>query len=74
MTVHDCYGVLAPDTEISAKLLREAFCEIYSKPVLENWTEDVLALIDKNKYELPELPDFGSLDIQGIKESKYFFN
>lgn len=70
MTVHDCYGTLAPDTELSAKLLREAFVEIYRQPILEKFTMDVLG-------ELPEdlkLPDKGQLDIEDVLDSSYFFN
>lgn len=71
MTVHDCYGTLAPDTDKSAKLLREAFVEVYRQPILENFTEDVLMGIDE---EPPELPDIGKLDIEDVLKSEYFFN
>lgn len=74
MTVHDCYGVLAPDTDISAKLLREAFVEIYRQPILENFTEDVLTELEVNETDLPEIPKKGSLDIEGVLQSEYFFN
>ena len=73
MTVHDCYGTLAPDTDMSAKLLREAFVEIYRQPILENFTSDVLAEIDEN-IEIPALPDKGELDIEEVLMSSYFFN
>lgn len=72
MTVHDCYGTLAADTQKSAELLREAFVEIYRQPILENFTEDVLMGIDAE--ELPELPERGNLDIEDILKSSYFFN
>lgn len=74
MTVHDCYGTLAPDTTMSAKLLREAFVEIYRQPILENFTEDVLSGLELNEEEIPEIPEKGSLDIEEVLNSDYFFN
>ena len=73
MTVHDCYGTLAPDTEMSAKLLREAFVEIYKQPILENFVEDIKVLIPE-EIELPDLPEKGELEIEEVLESGYFFN
>lgn len=74
MTVHDCYGTLAPDTTMSAKLLRDAFVEIYRQPILENFTEDVLSGLEINEEEIPEIPEKGSLDIEEVLNSDYFFN
>lgn len=74
MTVHDCYGTLAADTEQSAKLLREAFVEIYKQPILDNFVTDVLSDVDINKYTLPERPEDGDLDVEEVLKSEYFFN
>ena len=74
MTVHDCYGTYAGDTEMSAKLLRESFVEIYRQPILENFTQDVLSQVEVNEDDLPKLPATGSLDIEDVLQSKYFFN
>ena len=73
MSVHDCYGTHASDTEQSARFLREAFVEIYRQPILENFTEDVAQVLDEN-IELPELPEKGELDIEEVLASSYFFN
>lgn len=73
MSVHDCYATLAPDTEKSAQLLREAFVEVYSHPVLENFEADMIEHL-KNVTELPEKPQEGRLDIQEVLNSGYFFN
>lgn len=73
MSVHDCYGTHASDTEQSARFLREAFVEIYRQPILENFTEDVAQVLDEN-IELPELPEKGELDIEEVLNSEYFFN
>ena len=74
MTVHDCYGTYASDTETSAKLLREAFVEIYRQPILENFTEDVLEGLNIKNEDKPEIPKYGELDIEEVLRSEYFFN
>ena len=74
MSVHDCYGTHASDTEESAKLLREAFVEIYKQPILEQFTEDVLLLANIENIDIPELPESGGLDIESVLRSDYFFN
>lgn len=68
MTVHDCYGVHAADTETSARLLREAFVEIYRHPILEYFKQD---LIGETEVEEPQK---GDLDIEEVLKSEYFFN
>lgn len=73
MSVHDCYGTLAPDCDKSAQFLREAFVEIYRQPILENFTEDVTQVLEED-VELPEMPKKGSLDIEEVLKSDYFFN
>ena len=72
MTVHDCYGTHAADTELSAKLLREAFVEIYRDPILDNFTADVLG--EECEFDYPTPPAIGNLDIEEVLKSKYFFN
>lgn len=74
MSVHDCYGTHASDTEKSAKFLREAFVEIYKQPILEQFTEDVLLLANIENIDIPELPESGGLDIESVLRSDYFFN
>ena len=77
MTVHDCYGTHATDTEISAKLLREAFVEIYRLPILDCFTQDILkefTTAEQDKIQLPEQPEIGNLNIEDVLESSYFFN
>ncbi len=73
MSVHDCYGVLAADTEISARLLREAFVEIYERPLLDDFVYDVSESV-QTKEELPKQPNKGLLDVKEVLKSNYFFN
>lgn len=74
MTIHDCYGTLASDTTMSAKLLREAFVEIYQQPVLKKFTSNILSEIEKKTEELPQIPQKGTLQIEDVLTSDYFFN
>ena len=77
MTVHDCYGTYATDTDISARLLREAFVEIYRLPILDYFTQDILSEFteaEQQKIQLPEKPEVGNLDIEEVLNSSYFFN
>lgn len=74
MCVHDCYATHATDTETSARLLREAFTEIYSQPILENFISDIKKSLPDEELDLPELPQFGDLEIEDVKSSRYFFN
>lgn len=73
MSVHDCYGVLAPDTEKSAKLLREAFVEIYQRPILDDFRADLTDDLPDTE-ELPPRPQEGDLRIEEVMKSNYFFN
>ena len=70
MTIHDCYGTLASDTDVSSKFLREAFVEIYQHSVLENFTKDILG----DEKNISKMPEKGTLDINNVLESTYFFN
>lgn len=72
MTVHDCYGTHAADTEKSARILREAFVEVYRLPILEYFKQDLIG--DTDIKELPEMPEQGELDIEEVLNSEYFFN
>ena len=74
MTVHDCYGTHACDTDLSARFLREAFVETYRQPVLKNFTQDILSNVKVDENEIPKLPLTGSLDIENVLTSNYFFN
>lgn len=74
--VHDSYGVLASDMEMSQKLLRQSFYEIYSTyNVLGKFVEDITSdLTQEEKEKIPPLPEFYNLDLKEVLESKYFFS
>jgi len=71
-SVHDSYWTHACDTPVLAEALRAAFIELYSLPILE----DLRASLQKrySGIRFPELPERGSLDIESVWESPYFFH
>ena len=73
--VHDSFGTTAGDVEMLNKSLREAFIDMFSNhDVLAKFREDVeKQLPDKLKAKLPEVPSKGDLDINKLRESKFFF-
>lgn len=76
MAVHDCYGTLAPDTATSARILRESFVDIYKQPILEQFTQDVLDIVQEEikPEDIPTIPERGDLEIESVLDSNYFFN
>ena len=72
--VHDSYGTLASDMDTMAACLREAFVELYQTDVLQDFRESILAgLSAKRQKEVPPCPPKGTLDLNAVKDSVYFF-
>ena len=68
--IHDSYGTHANKTPMLAKLLREAFVDIYVKnDVLGDFRKAALEVLD----EVPEPPEQGNLNIYEVLHSPYFF-
>ena len=68
--IHDSYGTHANKTPMLAKLLREAFVDIYVKnDVLGDFRKAALEVLD----EVPEPPEQGNLNIYEVLNSPYFF-
>ena len=66
--IHDDFGTHAADTARLGEIIRETFVDLYEKH------DPLKALAEQyEEYELPELPVYGSLDIQSVKQSEYFF-
>ena len=70
--VHDSYGVHACHVDLMNRLLREEFVRIYRKPVLGQFlAEQRFANPD---VDLDDSPKQGSLDVEAILRSSYFFS
>lgn len=75
--IHDSFGVHACDTGLLNAVLREAFVEQYAAPVLENFRDYIAEQLEAVDPEavalLPPLPAPGSLDLDAVKDSEFFF-
>jgi DNA-directed RNA polymerase len=72
--IHDSYGCHAGRAALLRDNLRDAFVAQYSEPVLEKFREALLEQLPEDlRHELPELPPMGTLDLELVKKSEYFF-
>jgi len=72
--IHDSYGVHAGNAARLRDNLRDAFVDQYSAPVLEQFRDQLAEqLPEELRGELPSLPPMGSLDINLVRKSEYFF-
>ena len=72
-TVHDCFGVLCCDAIEMNKCIREAFVNMYEKPVLENFRDEIAKMLSpKNRLKIPPIPTKGNLDLNLVLESVFF--
>lgn len=72
--VHDSYGTLAADTEVSACCIREVFVRMYQDDILANFRMELLELLsEKHAQKLPPVPPQGTLDLALVKQSAFFF-
>ena len=74
--IHDSYGTHAADAPVLASTLRETFVSMFGGD------HDILAQFEKGVFErnidlppenLPARPSFGSLDVEKVRESLFFF-
>jgi DNA-directed RNA polymerase len=72
--VHDSYGTHARDTSALAEILRQAFVGLYKdRDILGDFRKGVSESNSIVLEEIPEAPKMGSLEIEGVFLSKYFF-
>ena len=72
--VHDSYGTHAADVDALSEILREQFVDIYSKPVLQDLFDQFVAQVPPEvSAEFPPVPTMGTLDINEVTGSPYFF-
>jgi DNA-directed RNA polymerase, mitochondrial len=70
--VHDSYWTHACDVDQMNSALRTCFVDLYSQPILEDLRETLMIRFPRKEF--PEIPNRGKLDLESVKESKYFFN
>jgi DNA-directed RNA polymerase len=76
--VHDCYGVHADSVDLLVHTLKENFIEMYQGDgVVDSFIEDYLkGYLDKHDYfkVVEQRPMTGTLDINEVRESRFFFS
>lgn len=70
--IHDSYGTHAGNTAALAAILRETFIEMYSQDVLEKFKTELERQLPEDT-KLAPLPSKGTLDLDSVMDSRYFF-
>ncbi len=72
--IHDSYGCHAGHASLLRDNLRRAFVDQYQGSVLEAFRAELVEQLPPDLVaELPPLPPMGTLDLQGVLTSEYFF-
>lgn len=76
--IHDSYGTHAGQCALLRDNLRQAFVDQYREPVLEQFREEVVRQLTEQGHldlagQVPPVPRMGSLDLEGVLSSEYFF-
>ena len=73
MMIHDSFGTDAAHAGSLYKTIRKEFVDLYKdQNHLGNFLKSVSYLID-DLDEVPELPEFGKLDLELVKKSDFCF-
>ncbi|CBZ55882.1 DNA-directed RNA polymerase,related [Neospora caninum Liverpool] len=72
--VHDSYWTHAGDVDRMRTVLRQEFVRLYSQPILEEFYEGLRARLGRVADDLPPPPSKGTLDINEVLHSDYFFH
>lgn len=70
--VHDSFWTHAGSVPQMNAILREKFVELHRRPLLEELREELMAA--HPGLDLAPVPPVGDLDLDGIRDAKYFFN
>jgi DNA-directed RNA polymerase len=70
--VHDSYWTHPRDIDTMNASLRQQFVNLYSMPLLETFRASLIARFPS--IPIPELPPRGTLDLEQVKSSTYFFS
>lgn len=73
--IHDSFGTHAADTNLLAACLREAFVDLYTEgDVLGDFRDQIRRQVSRDDTtKIPPLPAKGSLAIEDVRQSDFFF-
>jgi DNA-directed RNA polymerase len=69
--VHDSFGCHAGDIDVMHKVLRTEFVDMYRVDWMREFREEIQAQVGD---EIPAAPPMGTLDLNGVMESDFFFS
>lgn len=72
-SVHDQILCLSGDYMMTASCVRQATVDIFSRDLLQEFRQGVLTMLPSS-VSMPEVPEYGSLDIAKVRDSDYYFN
>ncbi|KAF8822865.1 Dna-dependent Rna polymerase [Cardiosporidium cionae] len=72
--VHDSYWTHAADVDTLNRRIREEFIHLYKSPILSNLYTLMKLHLGNSTGSLPLPPTQGNLDLERVKESRYFFH
>jgi DNA-directed RNA polymerase len=74
--IHDSYATHAVDAEILARSLRNSFVDLFGgkdNNLLAVIRSEVARQTEATEAELPDIPPCGTLDVNAVQDSLYFF-
>jgi len=72
--VHDSYGAHASDAEELSYQLRRAFVDQYAGDVLGDFRQQLVEQVPEElAAKIPPLPPMGTLELEAVMDSNYFF-
>jgi len=72
--IHDSYGVHATNVDQLSKSLRRVCVDMFEEDLLAKFRDEIHAMLSpRNQKKIPPLPEKGSLDLDKVLESDYFF-
>lgn len=72
--IHDSFGVHACDTDILNAVLREEFISMYDRDTLKEFYNGLTEYVPEDVLvTIPQPPALGSLDLELVKSSEFFF-
>lgn len=71
--VHDSFACPAQDASVLAGSIRAAYASMFESDLLAEFRDEVQAYLPAG-VTLPELPEYGDLNVNLLLESDYFFN
>ena len=74
VAVHDCFWTHACSVPTMSKILRDEFVNLHKEPLLQTLKEDLFtALPQHSRNSFPDIPNKGTLNIDMVPKSEFFF-